>query len=178
MPYLIANFALFQASWVALVAGAANGLLVPGVLLTALFLAWELRRSENPRALALLVGLAVVGGIVIDGGYALSGIVDYELPAGPLAPWWILGLWVVFALTLTESMGWMRKRRLLGSLLAGISAPLSYYAGYKLGAVAFPQGLWTAMAVAAATWIPAIYVLVTLSSRLLPERTGAAAPAS
>ena len=176
MPYLFANFAFFQASWVALVAGAANGLLIPGVLLTALFLGWELRRSENPRALALLVGMALLGGIVVDGGYALSGIVDYELPAGPLAPWWILGLWVVFSLTLTESMGWMRNRRLLGSLLAGISAPLSYYAGYKLGAVEFPQGLWTAMVVAAITWIPAIFALVTLSNRLLPQPATATAP--
>lgn len=177
MPYLIANFALFQASWVALVAGAANGLLVPGVLLTALFLGWELRRSDNPKALGLLVGIAVIGGIVIDGGYALSGIIDYELPAGPLAPWWILGLWVVFSLTLTESMGWMRRRRLLGSLLAGISAPMSYYAGYKLGAVAFPEGLWLAMAIAAVTWMPAIFALVTLSNRLLPQPAAGAAAA-
>ncbi|MEM1440076.1 MAG: DUF2878 domain-containing protein [Pseudomonadota bacterium] len=175
MPYLIANFALFQASWVALVAGAANGLLIPGVLLTAAFLCWELRRSDNPSGLALLVALAVVGGIVVDGGYALSGVVDYELPAGPLAPWWILGLWVVFSLTLTESMGWMRDRRVIGSLLAGVSAPLSYYAGYKLGAVEFPRGLWFAMGVAAVTWIPAIFALVTLSNRLLPKKTAAPA---
>ena len=173
MPYLIANFALFQACWFALVAGAAHGLLVPGVLLAGLFLAWELRRSRDARALGLLVCIAIVGGVIIDGGYAISGVVAYRLPAGPLAPWWILGLWVVFALTLTESMGWIRARPLLGSVLAGIAAPLSYWAGERLGAVSFPRGFWLAMGIAAVTWMPAVYLLATLSRRLLPERAAA-----
>ena len=166
MPYLIANFVLFQASWIALVAGAANGLLLPGALLTAVFVGWELSRSDNPRELCLLVAVAVCGGIVIDGGYAVTAVL-FALCIPPLAPWWILGLWVVFALTLTESMGWMRRRRLLGSLMAAVAAPLSYYAGYKLGAIEFPLGFWWAMGVAAATWMPAIFALVTFANRRL-----------
>lgn len=177
MPYLVVNFLLFQASWFALVAGAANQLLIPGIVLCAVFLAWELYRSADRWALASLVGLAMVGGVLVDGSYASFGIVRYELPAGPLAPWWIIGLWVIFALTLTESMGWMRERMITGSLMAGVAAPLSYYAGFKLGAVAFPMGLKTAMLVAAVTWIPAIFVLLLLSKRLLPARANGQRPA-
>ena len=148
--------------------GAANDLLLPGFLLTGVFLAWELQRSARPGALLVLVGVALLGGVIVDGGYALASIVAYRQPAGPLAPWWILGLWIIFSLTLTESMGWMQQRRLIGSLMAGVAAPMSYFAGYKLGAITFPSGFWTAMAVAAVTWMPAIFGLITLANRLLP----------
>lgn len=177
MPYLVVNFLMFQASWFALVAGAANHLLAPGVALCGVFLAWELYRSADRWALASLVGLAVIGGVLVDGSYASFNIVRYALPAGPLAPWWILGLWVIFALTLTESMGWMRERMIVGSLMAGVAAPLSYYAGFKLGAVTFPMGLTTAMLIAAATWMPAIYLLLMLSKRLLPATANEKTPA-
>ncbi len=177
MPYLFINFLFFQASWFALVAGAANRLLIPGIVLCSAFLAWELYRSAERRALGALVGLAIVGGILVDGSYATFELVRYTLPAGPIAPWWIIGLWVVFALTLTESMGWMRQRAIIGSLMAGVSAPLSYYAGYKLGAVEFPMGLQTAMIIAALTWIPAIYVLINVCNRLMPAPADTKKPA-
>ena len=176
MVAFILNFVLFQLSWIALVAGAARGILWPGVALAGGFLAWELYRSHARSGLAALVGIAVLSGIVIDGGYALAGVVDYAQPAGPLAPWWILGLWVVFSLTLTVSMGWMRHRIVLGSLLAGFAAPMSYLAGHHLGAVEFPMGMTIALAVAALTWMPAIFLLVRLSRRLVPVRSANARP--
>ena len=70
-------------------------------------------------------------------------------------------------------MGWIRDRPLLGSVLAGIAAPLSYFAGERLGAVTFPCGFWVAMGVAAFTWMPAVYLLARLSNRLLPARAAA-----
>ncbi|MEM7610178.1 MAG: DUF2878 domain-containing protein [Pseudomonadota bacterium] len=169
MPNLVINFLLFQTSWFALVAGAANNLLIPGAALCALFFAWELYRSKARKRLVALVVVAVAGGIIVDGSYALFGLVEYQLPAGPIAPWWIIGLWVIFALTLTESMGWMRDRIWAGALMAGIGAPLSYLAGYKLGAIEFPLGLATGLGIAALTWIPAIYVLVLICNRLMPQ---------
>lgn len=169
MLQFVANFLLFQGSWLALVVGAANSLLWPGALLCLLFLGWELSIANNRRGLLTLLAFGLIGGVLVDGSYATFGIVDYVLPAGPVAPWWIMGLWVIFTLTLTQSMAWMRDRPLLGSCLAGIAAPLSYAAGFKFGAITFPQGFWFSMGIAAVTWIPAIYLMVRLSIWLIPN---------
>ncbi|MEM9172787.1 MAG: DUF2878 domain-containing protein [Pseudomonadota bacterium] len=162
----IANFVLFQACWLTIVVGAANGLRWPGFVLCLIFLGWELYRSAKPLALVKLIGLSLIGGVIVDGGYVIFDVVDYILPAGPIAPWWILGLWVAFALTLTTSMGWMRDRPIVGSAMAGVAAPLSYLAGFHFGAITFPQGQTFGLLVAAATWIPAIYLMVMATNWL------------
>ncbi|MEN7342530.1 MAG: DUF2878 domain-containing protein [Pseudomonadota bacterium] len=169
MRQFIANFILFQLSWLALVGGAGRGLLWPGLLLSSIFLAWELSISQNRKGLCALLALGLVGGVIVDGSYASFNIIDYAMPAGPLAPWWIMGLWLIFSLTLPQSMAWMRSRPIIGSLMAGVAAPMSYIAGLKLGAVTFPLGFWPTFAITAATWIPAIYIMVLLSIRLIPQ---------
>ena len=168
MRQFIANFVLFQLSWLALVGGAGRGLLWPGLVLSTVFLAWECTMSHNRKGLISLLGAGLAGGMIVDGSYAWFGIIDYALPSGPLAPWWILGLWVIFTLTLPQSMAWMRARPVIGSLMAGIAAPMSYIAGLKLGAVTFPLGFWPTFAITAATWIPAIYLMVQLSKVFVP----------
>ncbi|MEM8546880.1 MAG: DUF2878 domain-containing protein [Pseudomonadota bacterium] len=178
MVAFILNFVFFQACWLTIVIGAAHGLRWPGFALTALFLAWELYRSEKPLALLYLVGLGIAGGIIVDGGYALSGVVDYQIPAGPLAPWWILGMWVAFALTLTGSMGWMRSRPLIGSAMAGVAAPLAYIAGSHFGAIEFPRGQLMAIVVTAATWIPTIYLMVRATNYWFADKATTATVAA
>lgn len=174
MLQLIINFVFFQVTWLALVAGAANGLLWPGIGLCSLFLAWELYASSDRKGLITLLACGLAGGVLLDGSYVLLGVAAYALPAGPFAPWWILGLWLIFTLTLTQSMGWMRQRPIIGAAMAGIAAPLSYLAGYKLGAIEFPIGLQFGLLVTALTWIPAIYLMVMLSKKFVVLTNGEA----
>jgi hypothetical protein len=173
MRNLIINFVAFQCCWVALVAGAGQNLRWPGILCLAAFLAWELYVTEQPRRLAALAGVALAFGIVVDGGYAVLDVMRYAMPEGPLAPWWILGLWVAFALTLTSSLGWLRERAVAGALMAGIAAPMSYYTGYKLGAVSFPMPIEATLAVTGLTWMTVIYALILVTRRLVPAPAGA-----
>lgn len=173
MRNLIINFVAFQCCWVALVAGAGQDLRWPGVFCVALFLAWELYVTEHRRRLAALAGIALLFGIAVDGGYAAFDVMRYAMPEGPLAPWWILGLWVAFALTLTSSLGWLRERAVAGALLAGIAAPMSYLTGNKLGAVSFPMSLQATMVITGLTWMTVIYALILVTRRLVPARADA-----
>lgn len=147
---VLINFLFFNACWFALVLGAANGIVWPGILLAAAFLAWEFyRQSSRGRLLALCLA-ALSAGLVVDGAFVALGVLDYASPWGPLAPAWILTLWVVFALTLRGCLAWLRGRYRLAALFGAIGQPLSFTAGTKLGAASFPGE--TGLLILGAVW--------------------------
>mgnify|MGYP001627842126 CR=1 FL=1 len=85
---------------------------------------------------ALMTGLVV--GTVLDGFLRTSGWVDYGQwfhGAHWLPPYWILMLWIGFALSLKIGMRWLFKHYWLGAAFLIIGAPLSYFSADKLGAV-------------------------------------------
>ncbi|MFK8053301.1 MAG: DUF2878 domain-containing protein [Woeseiaceae bacterium] len=168
MIQLVANFLFFQVTWLALVAGAAKDMIWPGALLCMMFLTWEFYHASNRRGLALMLLCGLAGSIIVDGSYVLLGIAEYAMPLGPIVPLWIMGLWIIFSLTIPQSMSWMRKRPVVGALMAGLAAPLSYLAGHKLDAISFPIGLSNALLITALTWIPAIYLMIVISMKTLP----------
>lgn len=156
---MVVNFILFNACWFALVLGAANGLIWPGLVLTAGFLAWELAREPVRGRLLALCGLALACGFLIDGGFVALDLIRYASPAGPLVPLWILALWIAFALALRRSLAWLEGRYGLAALFGAVGAPLSYAAGARLEAAAFPPGPITLLGMSL-TWLLATPLLV------------------
>lgn len=167
MARLISNFVGFQLSWLALVIGAAHGMLWPGAIACLAFLVWELIGSENRSGLAQLIAASLLTGIIVDGSYVAFDLVSYAEPAGPMAPYWILGLWLIFALTLPRSMHWICERPLVAGVLGAVFAPLSYLAGETLGAIRFPGDKMVTLLIIGASWIPAILLLTSLHNLLL-----------
>ena len=51
------------------------------------------------------------------------------------APYWMVGLWAVFATTLNVSLRALREHPGWTALLGGVGAPLAYFAGARLGAM-------------------------------------------
>ena len=162
-----ANFILFQIGWFSCVLGAANGIawLGPLVVLAAVLI--HLKLSLRPAAELRLILLAVVIGLVADSLILATGWISY--PAGvlvePLAPYWIVAMWALFATTLNVSMGWMRGRPLLAVVMGAVGGPLSYLAGQKLGGIELNQTTY-ALAALAVAWAVAMPLLSWLAARL------------
>ena len=90
---------------------------------------------------AVLLAVAAVIGMAWESTLVYAGIVSYPGYAAnvPLAPYWIVAMWVLFATTLNMGMRWMRKSLVLASVMGAIGGPLSFLAGEKAGAVVFPD---------------------------------------
>ena len=160
----VLNFIGFQASWWALILGAANGLWFAGV---AFALTWFLLhlRSQGPAwpvDLKLAAAAAVMGG-VLDSALVLGGLLSFPAvaAAGPLTPPWMLVLWMAFALTLGHSLNWLAGRYLLATMAGAICGPLAYVAGQSMGAVTLvmPPFSWLAVAAMYAAATPALFLL-------------------
>ncbi|MBK5966017.1 hypothetical protein CCR95_18520 [Thiocystis minor] len=153
MTRIITNLIAFQIGWFACVLGGANRLPWVGVGVVALVAGLHLSQSRHPRresALLLTIGLL---GAVWDSLLVRFGFLDY--PSGMLLPWlapvWIIAMWIAFATTLNVSLGWLKDRWFLATVLGAVGGPLAYYAGHKLGGVQFPD-LFVGMAVLAGGW--------------------------
>lgn len=164
---IIANFIIFQAGWFATVLGAANGMpwLGPIVVLAAAVI--HLRTSRLPQIEARLLASAMVLGLVVDSLLLATGWIAYPnggwLPG--LAPYWIVGLWILFATTLNVSMRWMHGRYLLAALFGGIGGPVSYLAGARLGAMTFVDSAAAVTGLAIA-WAVAMPILMWMACRM------------
>jgi hypothetical protein len=131
------NVLLYQGAWLAVVLGMAAGkpwVCLAGVLVA---LAWHLARAHAPLREIQLIGLATVLGATFESLLVYGGWVsmDSRLLLGGVLPVGMVALWAAFATTLNVSLRTLRKRWLLGAVLAGLGAPLAYAAGARLGAL-------------------------------------------
>ena len=165
MPILI-NFAAFQIGWFSSVIGAAKQMPWLGPVALLVVLAIHLRQARRPQLELLLVLSCGLIGVFFDSLLVAMGWVDY--PSGQisqsLAPYWIVTMWMLFATTLNQSMGWLKGRPLLATALGAIFGPASYIAGQKLGGIEFVA---FAPAIAALTvgWAVFMPLLMALAQR-------------
>jgi hypothetical protein len=163
----IINFIVFELVWFACVAGAGHDWQWTGALLSLAFVMLTLAITRTRKADLILVISAVLAGSLLDTLWAASGILGYAAsPWVGLAPPWIWGLWASFAITLNHSFAWLRFRYLMMALLGALAAPLSYYAGAKLGAVQWLRPGW-ALGMLPVSWALLLYLLCRLNHKLL-----------
>lgn len=135
----VVNFLLIKVAWLACVVGGT----VPGSLVIALMLALCLYQGRWRRERSFVFSLAILG-LMLDSAWIHFGILDYgsgtmQLAGLSLPPLWIILLWVAVALSLFEALGFFVRRPLLGAVIVGASAPLSYSTGAQFGAVIVPS---------------------------------------
>jgi len=158
----IVNILAFQAVWFASVIGAASGRPWLGAALLLPFTAWQLAVSDDPAYDRRAIALLCVAGLVIDSIYPLAGMLSYAAawPSAMLAPVWLVLMWVNLALTLNHSLAWLRGRPVLAALFGGSGGALSYYAGFRLGAMELHWEAPATMALIGLVWslsLPALY---------------------
>ena len=61
-----------------------------------------------------------------------------------ICPPWMAALWFNFAMLVSISLSWLKGRYLLAAILGGLTGPIAYWGGEKLGAITiatpFEQG--------------------------------------
>ena len=157
----IVDLVVFHFSWIGIVWGAADRQWAVVALSFVVHMLLHLGlspRVARDAGFAMLSGLA---GWLLDSLLGLVGV--FRFPA-PLAPAWLLLLWVVFSATIETGFGWFRNRLALAALLGLVSGPFSYEVGVKLGALQWGVSPWIGWLVLALVWaafLPALLVART-----------------
>ena len=162
-----ANLAGYQLVWFGVVIFAGRGQPWLSVMLAAVFALAQWQVSRQRVSDGRLLACAVALGIALDGSLASSGLLRYASPSPALlAPAWILALWAAFAMTLNQSMLFLRGRPMVAAVFGAVGGPLAY-AGAARGfdAVAFAAPAWPAMLALGLGWAIAMSVLAMLAQR-------------
>jgi Protein of unknown function (DUF2878) len=159
------NFISYQLAWFAVILSAAQGRAWAGIaaalLVTGVHL-WLKRKSPELSLELKLIGAAALMGLVIDTTLAATAQVRFASAGSlPIAPFWMLGLWIAFATTLNHSLRWLMRRPLVAALGGAVFGPLAYLAGAKLGALSLPSPV-TALPALAVLWAAAMSVFSLL----------------
>ena len=160
----VINFLLIKVAWVACVVGGT----LPGSLVIALMLALCLYQGRWRRERNFVIGLALLG-LILDSTWIHLGILDFgpntlQLSGLALPPPWIVLLWVAVGLSLFEALGFFVRRPLLGAVIVGATAPLSYSTGAQFGAVTVPSA--PMLMVIALVWVVVFAVVFEMARRL------------
>jgi hypothetical protein len=154
-PWVIGQALGFQLLWLIAVLG--QNQLIPVLLL---FIGLHFWWSPEAREDLCLLPLALVG-LAGDGLLIAFNVLAFEQ-----TPYWLVGLWTGFVLTLGHSLAWLGRLPLVARLGIGASAgALSYVAGWRMGAVHFPQPFGLTVAWLWLHWAVLIPLLFWLSEK-------------
>ena len=148
------NFIGLQAVWAACAYGAVEQNAMIGVIAAIIYLA--LHFSFSPQAyidFLVLIGISSVG-LLIDSMNQTLGVASfYASNESFLAiPYWLLTLWMVFAVSLPHSLYWLRHKPLIAMLAGAIGSASSYFAGSRFDALSFAEPLWQSLLVFSLEW--------------------------
>lgn len=161
------NFGLYQAGWLACVAGAARGRADLGALIALALVVLHVALSRDRAAESRIVLASGAVGLLLDSLQAATGRLAF---AGALQPWlaplWVIALWLQLGTLLRGSLAWLAFRPRLAALLGATGAPLAFWSGERLGAAVWGEPRWgTALSLALA-WGVALPLLFALARRL------------
>ncbi|WP_244135080.1 DUF2878 domain-containing protein [Burkholderia sp. BCC0322] len=142
-----------QIGWLVCVMTAASHHAAWGVAYALIATLGHLLFARRPSSEARIVITVTVSGWLLDSAVAHSGLLVY--PNGVLlkgtAPYWLAGLWALFAIQLNTLLRWLRERPLISALVGAFAGPASFRAGAALGAVHFKDPA-AALVVVATGW--------------------------
>ncbi|MEM7081449.1 MAG: DUF2878 domain-containing protein [Pseudomonadota bacterium] len=165
MKSIVTNLTLFKISWLACVIGAAAGMPWIGVLAILAASIVHIASAEiKSRTVALLASAALIG-LVWESFMIVGGWLEYVDHTGPIAPYWIIAMWVLFATTLNVGFRWLKDHLLVAALVGGIGGPMAFAAGAKAGAVQF-ENPTTALVIVGIGWALMMPLMVYISRYL------------
>ena len=166
MLFLV-NALVFQAVWLLSVIGGAQQMPWLGPLAALFAFALHLFAARKPFEEVLLVLSCGLIGASFDSILVAAGWVTYKsgLFSDYFAPYWIITMWMLFAMTLNVSMRWLRGKPKLAALLGFYGGPGSYIAGQALGGIVLTNQI-AALTALAVGWAVMMPMLMRLSENL------------
>lgn len=165
---VLINLTFFKAAWLITIFAAAASMPIAGAAAVAAAVAVHVLRSDKRRAELVLLGAAGLVGLVWESLLVATGVLQYEsgfLLEG-LAPYWIVGMWILFATTLNVGLRWLQKSTLVAALVGAIGGPMAFLAGQKAGAVGFADPV-VSLAVIGVGWMVLLPVMVRIAARVV-----------
>ena len=168
--FTIANVVLFQLGWFLCVFSAANNLAAISILSCVAIIGLHLSMLRHIKQEIKLILVTGAIGFVVDSIQITFNVFDAG-PAKnlPLAPFWLVALWMLFAISLRHSLAWLADKPWLSAGVGAVFAPLAYFAGSRLGAIELPPyDLPTSLIAIGLTWAIVTPLLFSLAKRI-PE---------
>ena len=149
----VINAVLFQCAWFVFIL--AKPVFVGITLGIFLFVHyWLFNPSKKEWAVIVFVG---VWGALVDSMLIAADLLPLEpmyIFSFTTAPFWLVSLWLAFAMTLHHSLRFLQSNIVLAAALAAIAAPWAYYVGGFLRGVVIPWSGLVAIAIVWACWLP------------------------
>lgn len=164
--YKFINAVGFQVGWWACIAGVGYNLEMQALVLCAILSGTHLYISKSPLQDIYLCGIALAIGVLVDTLLQFLSVINfYGWALGPLSPFWLWMLWVMFALTLNSSLAFLKNQsHLTCAILGMVFGPLTYFAGARLGAASL-EATPVHMFALASAWMLAMPWLVIAARR-------------
>ena len=164
---LLLNIVVFQVAWLLSVIGGAQQMPWLGPVSFLIALALHLRMARKRFEEVLLILSCALIGACFDSLLVAAGWVTYKagLFSNSFAPYWIITMWMLFAMTLNVSMRWLRGKPRLAAALGFYGGPASYIAGEALGGIIIVNQ-FAALAALAIGWAVIMPTLMWLSENL------------
>ena len=168
MKSKLTNLVMFKIGWVACVSLAAAGQPFWATVAVALVVTLHLLSVPVMVKEALLLAAAAVIGLAWESLLVWSGLLSYPASGeyAPLAPYWIVAMWVLFATTINHGLSWAKKSWYVSALAGIIGGPMAFYGGAAMGAVEFSH-TFTALALIGAGWAVLMPILVLISETII-----------
>ncbi len=152
------SFVWFQAVWFLAVA-------FKDQAVALLLLSLCLHFLVSPTRLSDLLNMLVITLIGISGDYLLTYLGIFTFSDPYFIPVWLILLWAHFAVTLNHGMSWLEKLPLYARIIfGGVFGTLSYYAGYKMGAMTLHSNLLLSLFSLSVIWASLLPVYTVLAS--------------
>jgi len=71
-------------------------------------------------------------------------------------------LWVNLVATFEYSLSWLQPHKWWGAILGSIGGPLSFYSGYKLGAIQLGEPIVTSLLMISLAWFCSMPILQSI----------------
>jgi hypothetical protein len=143
---MFTNSILFNVAWL--------GCVLIGDKFSFFVLTWcifHLLYSHCVKSELSLIAFVTLLGVSIDTGLMHIGVFEFEGHTN-IIPFWLIMIWVSFAMTLNGYLQPLYKSILLQCLVGAIFPPLSYLAGASFGAVSFSYTSIQTVLVISALW--------------------------
>jgi len=120
------------------------------------------------RVTALFVACVTIVGASVDTLMLSTGVLAFEGRSAPSVEFvlWIAAFWANFAAVPNVALRWLRGRAWLAGVLGAVSAPGTYLAGAKLGALSIGEPTWRSMLLIGVEWAVLLPLIVVLGSSL------------